>query len=186
MSVARIDIPTDDEYDAAIEALIAMYGSDADPFVSLIETAKQEETVHTTDNQANECADDCMGCFTERLADAITRVANGGEVIDRQRVPLPGKAALAVLVEAEADRDRARDIAVALEQENAKLRAQMAAVEKFAAARAEYITAINNCNPDNSADYWRWQGHAEGRRQLSQTLGLPVGWPAGYEGGEAP
>jgi hypothetical protein len=59
-----------------------------------------------------------------------------------------------------------------------QLRAQMAEVEKFAAARAEYITAINNCHPDNSADYWRWQGHAEGRRQLSQTLGLSVAWPA--------
>lgn len=29
----------------------------------------------------------------------------------------------------------------------------------------------------NRADYWRWQGHAEARRQLSQALGLPVGWP---------
>jgi hypothetical protein len=62
-----------------------------------------------------------------------------------------------------------------------RLRTQMAAVEKFVAARAEYITAINNCHPDNSADYWRWQGHAEGRRQLSQTLGLPVGWPGQKE-----
>jgi hypothetical protein len=84
-----------------------------------------------------------------------------------------------------ADRDRARDAAVALEQENARLTEQMADVEKFVAARAEYITAINNCNPENHHDYWRWQGHAEGRRQLSQTLGLPVGWPAGYDGGEA-
>jgi hypothetical protein len=69
----------------------------------------------------------------------------------------------------------------ALVAEVERLRAQMAAVEKFVAARAEYITAINNCPPDNSADYWRWQGHAEGRRQLSQTLGLPVGWPADYD-----
>jgi len=62
-----------------------------------------------------------------------------------------------------------------------RLRAQMAAVEKFCAARAEYITAINNCPPENSHDYWRWQGHAEGRRQLSQELDLPVAWPTEYK-----
>lgn len=62
-----------------------------------------------------------------------------------------------------------------------RLRAQMAAVEKFCAARAAYITAINNCSPENSADYWRWQGHAEGRRQLSQELKLPVAWPIEYK-----
>lgn len=62
-----------------------------------------------------------------------------------------------------------------------RLRAQLAAVEKFCAARAEYITAINNCPPENSHDYWRWQGHAEGRRQLSQELDLPVAWPTEYK-----
>jgi hypothetical protein len=61
-----------------------------------------------------------------------------------------------------------------------QLRERLAVVEKFCAARAEFITAINNCHPDNSHDYWRWQGHAEGRRQLSQELGLPVAWPPEY------
>jgi len=53
-------------------------------------------------------------------------------------------------------------------------------VRAFAADRAEYITAINNCHPDNEADYYRWQGHAEARRQLSALLDLPVAWPAEY------
>lgn len=71
--------------------------------------------------------------------------------------------------------------APALLVEVERLREQVAVVEKFCAERAEYITAINNCNPDNAHDYHRWQGHAEGRRQLSEQLGLPVGWPTGYE-----
>src|SRR5207248_8827427 len=32
-------------------------------------------------------------------------------------------------------------------------------VTEFVAARAEYITAIRNCHPDNGHDYDRWQGH---------------------------
>src|SRR3546814_10320558 len=50
-------------------------------------------------------------------------------------------------------------------------------VAEFVAARAEYITAIRNCHPDNGHDYDRWQGHAAARRQLSELLGLPVAWP---------
>lgn len=52
-----------------------------------------------------------------------------------------------------------------------------AVVDDFCAERAEYITAINNCHPDNDRDYWRWNGHAEARRQLSERLGLPTAWP---------
>ncbi len=66
-----------------------------------------------------------------------------------------------------------------------RLRAELAQVAEFCATRAEYIDAINNCSPSNDHDYWRWQRHAESRRQLSQTLGLPVGWPAGYEQDDA-
>jgi hypothetical protein len=51
-------------------------------------------------------------------------------------------------------------------------------VRDFCAERAGFITAINNCHPDNDRDYWRWQGHAESRRQLSERLGLPTAWPA--------
>lgn len=67
---------------------------------------------------------------------------------------------------------RAKDARVA------ELEAQAALVAEFVAARAEYITAIRNCHPDNVNDYQRWQGHAESRRQLAETLGLPVAWPA--------
>lgn len=75
----------------------------------------------------------------------------------------------------------ARQDVPALLAEVERLRTQLAAVEKFCAARAEYITAINNCPAENSHDYWRWQGHAEGRRQLSQELDLPVAWPIEYK-----
>ncbi|MET9707878.1 hypothetical protein [Streptomyces griseus] len=71
------------------------------------------------------------------------------------------------------------------ETENARLRARVAELEAqaetvtaFCAQRAEYITSILNCHPDNKHDYYRWQGHAESRRQLSERLGLPVAWPA--------
>ncbi|MFD7978850.1 hypothetical protein [Streptomyces sp. NPDC059071] len=60
----------------------------------------------------------------------------------------------------------------------AELEAAAAKVAEFCADRASYITSIRNCHPDNSHDYDRWQGHAAARRQLSQLLGLPVGWPA--------
>lgn len=59
-----------------------------------------------------------------------------------------------------------------------ELRKRLAIVEKFVADRADYITAIRNCHPDNQHDYDRWQGHAESRRQLAEQLGLPVAWPA--------
>jgi hypothetical protein len=59
----------------------------------------------------------------------------------------------------------------------AELEQREAVVAEFVAKRAEYITAIRNCHPDNDHDYDRWQGHAEARRQLSELLGLPVAWP---------
>jgi hypothetical protein len=81
-----------------------------------------------------------------------------------------------------ADADRAlvghaaEDLAVLL-AEVERLRALESSIAEFVAARAEFITAIRNCPPGNSADYHRWQGHAESRRQLGETLGLPVAWP---------
>lgn len=67
--------PTNEEYDAAIGRLIAMYADDSEPFVSLLETVRDEEQFH--DGHHEEFVDACMGCFTERLADAITRAAMG-------------------------------------------------------------------------------------------------------------
>jgi hypothetical protein len=59
----------------------------------------------------------------------------------------------------------------------AELEKREAVVAEFVAKRAEYITAIRNCHPDNGHDYDRWQGHAAARRQLAELLGLPVAWP---------
>ncbi|GGS41117.1 hypothetical protein F2B00_03225 [Streptomyces parvus] len=67
-----------------------------------------------------------------------------------------------------------------------RLRAELDKVAAFAAQRAEYVTSILNCHPDNKHDYYRWQGHAESRRQLSERLGLPVAWPAETEPRTAP
>lgn len=49
-------------------------------------------------------------------------------------------------------------------------------VAAFCAQRAEYVDNLRDCNADH--DYYGWTGHAEARRQLSELLGLPVGWPA--------
>ncbi|WP_428956137.1 hypothetical protein [Streptomyces sp. cg35] len=62
-----------------------------------------------------------------------------------------------------------------------RLQGELEKVAEHVAKRAEYVTAINNCHPNNRHDYWRWQGHAESRRQLAQQLGLPVAWPAKSE-----
>ncbi|GAA3958460.1 hypothetical protein GCM10023085_46090 [Actinomadura viridis] len=70
----------------------------------------------------------------------------------------------------------------ALLEEVKRLRERMAIVEAFVADRAQFVTAIVNCHPDNAHDYDRWQGHAEGRRQLAQQLGLPVAWPGDQNG----
>jgi hypothetical protein len=53
---------------------------------------------------------------------------------------------------------------------------QLAKVTAFCAQRAEYVDNLRDCRAGH--DYYRWTGHAEARRQLSQLLGLPVGWPA--------
>lgn len=66
---------------------------------------------------------------------------------------------------------------VADHNEIAALREQLAKVTAFCAQRAEYVAELHRCTRDD-ADYYRWSGHAEARRQLSQLLGLPVGWPA--------
>lgn len=48
-------------------------------------------------------------------------------------------------------------------------------VEEFINQRPEYITALRNTRgTDDQADYHRWQGGAEARRQLAQALGWTV------------
>lgn len=45
-------------------------------------------------------------------------------------------------------------------------------VREFIRERHEYVLAARgSANAD--ADYFRWQGHMEARRQLAQKLGLP-------------
>lgn len=51
-----------------------------------------------------------------------------------------------------------------------------AAVEKFINERSEFVTALKNSS-GNDADYHRWSGHAEARRQLAEDLG----WTVPYE-----
>ena len=49
------------------------------------------------------------------------------------------------------------------------------AVVAFINERPGYITALKNTRgTDDQSDYWRWQGHAESRRQLAQSLGWTV------------
>ncbi|MFG3046327.1 hypothetical protein ACGFZR_15525 [Streptomyces sp. NPDC048241] len=79
------------------------------------------------------------------------------------------------LVEMEADRNRWKARVAELEQREV-------IVAHFVAQRAEYVTALRNCHPDNGHDYNRWQGHAAARRQLAKLLGLPVAWPAETDG----
>jgi peptidyl-tRNA hydrolase len=68
----------------------------------------------------------------------------------------------------------------AVRAERDEARGQLAKATTHVEKRAEFITAINGCH--NDADYWRWQGQAEARRQLAEELGLPVAWPAKAEG----
>ncbi|HEY2086289.1 MAG TPA: hypothetical protein VGH54_09720 [Mycobacterium sp.] len=43
-------------------------------------------------------------------------------------------------------------------------------VTKFLDERANFIRALENCPASNMEDYWRWQGHAQARRMLSEDL----------------
>ncbi|MFF8482395.1 hypothetical protein [Streptomyces antibioticus] len=99
---------------------------------------------------------------------ALWEQMRGGE-LDRLR---------ARVAELEAERHSTNEVLDDAVQELREKEQREAAVTKFVAARAEYITAIRNCHPDNGHDYDRWQGHAEARRQLAKLLGLPVAWPA--------
>lgn len=48
-------------------------------------------------------------------------------------------------------------------------------VEHFINERPGYIQALKDTRgTDDQSDYWRWQGHAEARRQLASALGYTV------------
>ncbi|AYN58911.1 hypothetical protein PP634_gp85 [Arthrobacter phage Richie] len=52
----------------------------------------------------------------------------------------------------------------------------------FINQRSEYVRAARNtvCT-DGDADYWRWQGHMEARRQLAERLGYSVPFEPGEQ-----
>lgn len=123
------------------------------------------------------CSDYPAGCVTN----PGYRRAAGFWDTDAFAIGLP--AVLGVWESLRNDRHAAK--IAELRADNEQLRARVAKLEAaaekvaaFCAQRAEYVTSLVNCNPDNGHDYDRWQGHAAARRQLSQLLGLPVGWPA--------
>lgn len=49
---------------------------------------------------------------------------------------------------------------------------KQAKVATFIGKRPEYVQALKS-SPSADSDYWRWQGHAEARRQLCDNLGGP-------------
>ena len=65
-----------------------------------------------------------------------------GYAAEAERVSVWAKAFIDALIEAEADRDRAREIAVALEQENARLTAELEAMRAAEAYDAEQAAAF--------------------------------------------
>lgn len=71
--------PTEEDFAAAIERLDQVYGSTAGELIALIETVRDDETLHVIDNEARECVDDCTGCLTEGLALAAVNAVKGGE-----------------------------------------------------------------------------------------------------------
>ncbi|MFD3741629.1 hypothetical protein [Streptomyces sp. NPDC058629] len=105
----------------------------------------------------------CTRCYG---ADAVRFVANGG-------VTAPCRAC----APSELEKLRTRV---------AELEAQAKKVTAFCAQRAEYVNNLREFVEGGEHDYYRWTGHAEARRQLSQLLGLPVGWPAGDEPAPGP
>lgn len=84
MTDTKTDFPTEGEYTDAINTLNKIYGYDADQLVSMIETARDDVMFHdkqvtggTIRGATVECTEDCVGCMTGRIADAVTRAVNG-------------------------------------------------------------------------------------------------------------
>jgi hypothetical protein len=71
------ELPTEDEYTDAISKIEAVLGDDAEALVSMIETVRDDEILHETDNESRGCVDGCPGCLAETIADAVTRAVNG-------------------------------------------------------------------------------------------------------------
>ena len=78
MTDTTSQVLTKGEYNDAMETLSDVFGDDdAGYLIELIQAVRDRETDHTTDNELNECTDDCVGCLAETIADAVTRAVNG-------------------------------------------------------------------------------------------------------------
>lgn len=67
------------------------------------------------------------------------------------------------------------DTEQAVAERERELAVVFAPVLAFLNQRPEYVTALKNTPGDgDQADYHRWQGHAEARRQLATSLGMTV------------
>ena len=117
------------------------------------------------DGEELDCLEDCPGCAVDRVRAYLA-----------QREPMQN---LGDRIHETNGGDDAGGATLHLDDLRALVEAATVPtkVADFCAERAGFITAINNCHPDNVSDYHRWQGHAEARRQLSERLGLPTAWP---------
>lgn len=75
--------------------------------------------------------------------------------------------------------DAARRQAGRLTAEHAAVNDLSAKVHAFIDGRREVFVALKNCPGSNMDDYMRWQGHAEARRALAETLGLELDQESG-------
>lgn len=51
---------------------------------------------------------------------------------------------------------------------------ELAKVHDFIHARREFVGVLRRYSTEDMADYHRWTGHAEARRELAETLGLEL------------
>lgn len=51
---------------------------------------------------------------------------------------------------------------------------ELAKVHDFIHARHEFVGVLRQYSTEDMADYHRWTGHAEARRELAETLGLEL------------
>lgn len=62
----------------------------------------------------------------------------------------------------------------AAEKAKAELEEQLATVATFIDERAQFIQVLRNYRGEDNGDYIRWQGHAEARRVLAESMGLEL------------
>lgn len=68
---------SEENFEAAIVRLDEVYGSVAEHLIGLIETVRDDETLHDRPGGSSTCGEGCAGCLSERIADAVTRAVVG-------------------------------------------------------------------------------------------------------------